>query len=138
MTPDDQDTQTGAHRDHDPDIARSIHDEELAVRREELRRRYRQAHILREVASERDRQDAKWGVQRHPNGTNPARYGQHRELSRTLCDAAARQGVVTWRHILLEEVYEGLAEEHPAKLRSELVQVAAVVVNWIEDLDSRA
>lgn len=138
MTPDDHDTQTGAQRDPDPDIARSIHDEELAVRREELRRRYRQAHILREVASERDRQDAKWGVQHHPNGTNSVRYGQDRELSRVLCDAAARQGVVTWRHILLEEVYEAFAEDDPAALRAELVQAAAVIVNWVEDIDARA
>lgn len=43
-----------------------------------------------------------------------------------------------WRHILDEEVAEALAETDPERLRAELVQVAAVAVQWIEALDRRA
>ncbi|MEY9934267.1 hypothetical protein ABH926_008932 [Catenulispora sp. GP43] len=39
--------------------------------------------------------------------------------------------------MLLEEVYEALAEVDPAALRAELVQVAAVAAAWVEDIDSR-
>ncbi|MVO84152.1 hypothetical protein GPA10_05045 [Streptomyces sp. p1417] len=42
-----------------------------------------------------------------------------------------------WDGVLLEEVYEALAESEPAKLRAELVQVAAVCAAWIADIDSR-
>jgi len=43
----------------------------------------------------------------------------------------------TWEMILLEEVWEALAETDPVKLRAELIQVAAVAVAWVEDIDSR-
>jgi hypothetical protein len=49
----------------------------------------------------------------------------------------AREGITAWDGVLLEEVFEALAETDPAKLRTELVQVAAVIVNWLEDIDSR-
>lgn len=42
-----------------------------------------------------------------------------------------------WDGILLEEVWEALAEADPAKLRTELLQVAAVCAAWISDIDSR-
>lgn len=131
MTPEEMDTQTGADRDPLED-RRDCHEAALSM----TRRLIHQNHILREIAGERERQDAKWGLQHHPDGARRL-FAQVADRYRASCDAAARAGRVTWRHILLEEVYEGLAEEHPAKLRSELVQVAAVVVNWIEDIDSR-
>ena len=43
----------------------------------------------------------------------------------------------TWRHILTEEVWEAFAEKDSARLRAELVQVAAAAVNWIEAIDRR-
>jgi hypothetical protein len=63
------------------------------------------------VDAERQRQIAKFGDQHHPDGT--------------------------WMHVLIEEVFEALAEEDPAKLRAELVQVAAVCAAWITDIDGR-
>ncbi len=42
-----------------------------------------------------------------------------------------------WRDILLEEVFEALAEEEPKELRKELVQVAAVAAQWVEAIDRR-
>jgi hypothetical protein len=109
--------------------------------------------IAVEVLLERDRQDAKWGEQNHPDGTGPdedvlgdsdyivgsgvpAQY-----LRGTFQDATDRKaaaGTVTWRDIILEEVFEALAESDPARLRKELIQAAAVAQQWVEALDRRA
>lgn len=43
----------------------------------------------------------------------------------------------TWWLILREEVFEAAAEDDPAKLRAELVQVAAVALKMIDALDHR-
>lgn len=92
--------------------------------------------VLQEILNERDRQDRKWGEQNHPNGT-----GSHsRELAdqaRDECDDAFKAGQGTWRHVLLEEVYEAFAESDPRRLREELVQVAAVATAWVEAIDRR-
>jgi protein involved in temperature-dependent protein secretion len=86
-----------------------------------------------EIDAERARQIAKFGDQRHIDGTgigNEAElaegYRAHNELHEP-----------SWQPILLEEVYEALAETDPAKLRAELLQVAAVCAAWIYDLDRR-
>lgn len=48
-----------------------------------------------------------------------------------------KAGRGTWRDILAEEFNEALAESDPDRLRAELVQVAAVAVNWVEAIDRR-
>lgn len=98
-------------------------------------------YVLAEVAAERARQDAKWGQQDHPDDThgNAEKYWQRQaRAAEAATDLAARQGALTWAHILLEEVYEALAETDPAKRRAELVQVAAVAVAQIEAIDRRS
>jgi hypothetical protein len=50
----------------------------------------------------------------------------------------AAEKTLKWVDILEEEVAEAAAESDPAKLRAELVQVAAVAVAWIEAIDRRA
>lgn len=88
------------------------------------------------VDTERRAQLAKWGEQHHPDGTE-RRRARLAGAARARCQVAAEEGRVTWRHILDEEVEEAFAETDPAKLRAELVQVAAVCAAWIADLDSR-
>jgi hypothetical protein len=107
------------------------------------------ADIARDIENERVAQDRKWGQQNHLDGTGPSQEAttvdglsllspvDMANLYRDLCDQAARDGRLTWRHILLEEVFEALAEDDPAKLRIELVQSAAVITAWIEALDRR-
>lgn len=90
--------------------------------------------VLPEIADERELQDEKWGEQNHPDGTGPGYHAQA-HLARIRCKRAARLGLVTYKDILEEEVYEAFAETDPVKLRAELVQVAAVTVAWIEKLD---
>lgn len=100
--------------------------------------------LVLEIADERQRQDAKWGEQNHPNGTGcgvyPMNYapftaGQLSVISRMKTDRRAAAGTVTWSDILLEETFEALAEDDPGKLRAELIQLAAVAVQWIQAID---
>ncbi len=92
--------------------------------------------VLGDIEHERAAQDAKWGEQHWPDGTD-ASYAVHADGARELCNLAAAEGRLTWRHILNEEHYEALAETDPAKLRVELIQIAAVAAAWAEDIDSR-
>lgn len=88
------------------------------------------------VLEERIRQDEKWGQQDHRDGTGYA-YEANRERCRRACQQAFGENVGTWADVLLEEVYEALAETDPVKLREELIQTAAVCVSWIEAIDRR-
>lgn len=105
-------------------------------------------YALGAIADERARQTAKWGEQNLPDGTGASQKWMHpystvtaenaARLLRTITQEAARKGTCTWRDVLLEEVAEAFKESDPAKLREELVQVAAVAVQWIEHLDRTA
>ncbi|HET8581742.1 MAG TPA: hypothetical protein VFL65_00710 [Jatrophihabitans sp.] len=94
--------------------------------------------ILDDLIAERGRQLAKWGEQSHRNGTGWARDAGRAREARFMCDQAASIGLLTWRHVLDEEVCEAFAETDHAKLRAELVQVAAVCAAWIDCLDRTA
>lgn len=93
------------------------------------------------VRGERYAQVAKWGddsSKDHADGTGPTIPSLNaREAAQHATDYAAENGTLTWRHILEEEVCEALAESDPAKLRAELIQVAAVAVKWVEAIDRR-
>ena len=70
--------------------------------------------VLKDVLSERYKQDAKWGQQDHDEDR--------------------------WMVILMEEVGEvarAIFDENPANYREELVQVAAVAVAAIEAFDRK-
>jgi hypothetical protein len=96
------------------------------------------AGILGEVQAERDRQDAKWGEQNHPDGTgiSPAQT-KLADSARAACQQVFAEGRGDWAHVLFEEVREALAESDPGLLRAELVQVAAVAVAWAAAIDRR-
>ena len=106
--------------------------------REEFRKRRAVRDVVEGVFDERLRQNDRWGEQNHPDGTSTEMWSPNAELWKFRCDKAAREGAVTWKHILLEEVYEALAEEDSTKLREELIQVAAVAAAWVEAIDRRA
>lgn len=94
--------------------------------------------VLAEIDVERAAQDAKWGEQNHPDGTDDSRFAKElRDLAREQCDAAHKNGTLTWHHIATEEMMEARAEVDPVKLRGELIQCAAVLVAWIEAIDRR-
>lgn len=95
--------------------------------------------VLGEVLRERQGQDAKWGEQNHPDGTGDGDGYRQRQVlaAQSICQFNAENGTVTWLDILREEVAETFAETDPAKLRAELVQVAAVAAAWVEAIDRR-
>ncbi|MFR9796167.1 hypothetical protein ACL02U_09725 [Streptomyces sp. MS06] len=90
-----------------------------------------------EIDTERQRQLAKFGDQHHPDGTGNKSQQEYADMRRRWCEAAFGSGYGTWADILAEEVAEVEAERDPARLRAELVQVAAVCAAWIADIDSR-
>ncbi|WOH20104.1 hypothetical protein IRJ34_07210 [Paenarthrobacter sp. GOM3] len=110
--------------------------------------------ITEEILGERLRQHAKWGEQNHSNGTGPnevpliglwyrADASDPLEdfdakdiatAAKASTDHAAKQGTLTYADIFLEEVFEALAEGDPEKLRTELIQCAAVATAWIEKI----
>lgn len=103
--------------------------------------------VLDDIRAERAAQNAKWGEQNHPDGTGadiwwnltgPAHAV--RDTARHLTDAHAEGigGPLTWLDILREEVGEAFAEGDPEKLRTELIQVAAVATQWVEAIDRRS
>lgn len=94
--------------------------------------------VLTSIADERDRQDTRWGEQNHQDGTDVSYY-DNLDDARETNKYNNRHGFNTWADILLEEVFEALVEtdDDPAKLREELVQVAAVATAWIEAIDRR-
>jgi hypothetical protein len=104
--------------------------------------------VLHDVYAEEIRQDEKWGSQRsHPDGTGPnvplCYFPKLPDMAsiaanaRTVTDLRAKRGDVTWLDIFLEEVFEAMEETDPAKLRTELVQAAAVIGQWVEDIDRK-
>ena len=90
-----------------------------------------------DVDTERSAQLAKWGDQRHPDGTAITGDGERAASARHVCQTMAERGMVTWRDILHEEIQEAFAEDDPVALRAELVQSAAVIAAWISDIDRR-
>ena len=109
----------------------------------------RQKSILSSILREREKQDSKWGEQNHPSviprGTQPvlcgilqAHYDELRDERRHECQEAAAAGLCTWTHIALEELWEAIACRTDAERREELIQLAAVVVAWIECIDRKA
>lgn len=113
--------------------------------------------VAAEVRAERARQYAKWGEQNHPDGTGPKEFPLHglwlhapaaislqnctaeqlRAGAQRSTDHNADEGTVTWLDITLEEFAEAIAESDPVKLRTELIQLAAVAQQWAEAIDRR-
>lgn len=109
-----------------------------------------------DAVDEMGRQDDKWGANRVlPYGTGsdiaPLRsvydfaeaalgIATAEELAdaskESNADLAKRFGKIAWMDILLEEVFEAGAESNPDRLREELVQVAAVALNWVKAIDT--
>ena len=94
------------------------------------------SRVEREIRDERERQIAKWGEQNHPDGTGRPGDAAFAEAYKAICKANG-PGEDTYRDILAEEVYEAFAETEPARLRTELIQTAAVIVAWVEAIDRR-
>lgn len=115
------------------------------------------ATAYQDITNELLRQLEKHGDQTHlPNGTGPdteldnlpvigwGKVNAERLAiwAKARCKAASENeggdGSITYEHILTEEWAEVISEEDPAKLREELVQLAAVAVAWIMKIDKES
>lgn len=101
--------------------------------------------VLDEVSRERLSQDAKWGIQDHPDIPKGCKTPHlffdipTADAARLFCQDAFRRGTGSYAHIFLEEVSEAIEDaDTPEKLRAELIQVAAVCVAWVEKIDRDA
>lgn len=94
--------------------------------------------VFDEIRQERSNQVERWGDQTFPDGTGSPAFRAMADSARKACDRADQEKTTTWLHVAREEFWEAMAERDPAKLRAELVQLIAVGVAWIEDIDSRA
>lgn len=104
------------------------------------------AAVLVEVSNERERQFTQYGTNDDLlDGTGPGVTWLRPLASTWPADQVERnfrrdyelQPAITWMHLVREEVAEAFMEDDPVKLRSELIQVAALAVSWIEKLDAR-
>ena len=105
--------------------------------------------IVKEILDECLRQVQLWGVQNRPAFTRFDAI-EHAEvfvtrldtdLAKGLCDFKMNDGSASWNDIILEEYMEARDEAlagETDKLRVELIQLAAVIVSAIQNLDSRA
>ena len=106
--------------------------------------------IIEEIKEERKKQDQKWGEQTHPcldqtllnreGSCTPQRMCENYEIpkesrARFLCEHSFENGAGTYAHIALEEFSEVVSEFDIEKRRSELIQLTAVCVAWIESID---
>lgn len=96
----------------------------------------------RDAIRERAQQDVRWGQSNHPNLPAGVKFPcaffgiPTADAARLFCETAFRAGTGSNAHILLEEVSEAIeAANDPTHLRAELVQVAAVALKWIEQID---
>jgi hypothetical protein len=121
--------------------------EDFTEMREAMRR---SENVNAEVIAEREWQFSKWGPQTHPcldvdllaSGCSPEKvalfYGIPDEYSaKAAVEVAAETGALTWADIAIEELSEAVCAFDPHKRRVELVQLAAVIVAWIDDIDTR-
>lgn len=97
---------------------------------------YERAMVYESIDEERDRQEAKWGPQEHPNGTTEE-WTWIADAYRAACQEASDAGIVTWHDIFLEEVFEAMSETDDENVEHELIQAIAVAVDWIEDIRRR-
>lgn len=93
---------------------------------------------------ERAAQDRKWGWKPIPDAPPGVKFHNAyfgictEEAAKKNCDHAMRAGGCSMGHVLIEEVAEAIAAiPNPVQLRAELVQVMAVAMKWIEQIDRR-
>ena len=128
----------------DLDVARVV--------REQLLRLRPDLGVLAELLEERERQDTKWGEQNHPD-LNPGLAGEVPAAVRLFyglrptaflrddVEADAESGTSNWLAIALEELGEAIDEAiagDDTALRTELIQLAAVFIQWVQAIDRRS
>lgn len=85
------------------------------------------------VAQKRAKNALKWGEQNWPNGTGPSeRRTRRREAAWAEVDSGVKSGRVTYYQILREEFAELACEADDERVLAELIDVAAVALDWAD------
>lgn len=93
--------------------------------------------VLEAIAAERRAQERLYGAQDLPDDTSPV-FQAEVDRARWKLQIAADNHELTYRHLFAEEVAEAFAETDPDRIERELIQAAAVAVQWIQALHRRA
>lgn len=109
--------------------------------------------VLERVLEERRRQVAIYGLDDElEDGTGPeANWLRHTAINLDLMDATEiedafrreyvryehQNGLPTWMHLVREELAEAFKENKPRPLTTELLQLAALCVSWVETIERR-
>lgn len=107
--------------------------------------------LINEILAERHRQDELWGVQHHPSFPEMVDTPVARSIQASISEAMARLVELVratvdissgdqraWAIILLEEIFEAMEKPNDWQAcRKELIQCAAVILNWVNDADER-
>ena len=97
--------------------------------------------VVLQVAEERYRQHELWGEQDLAIGADFGSESAKAKLARFRQKVKFREAKgqdPTWHEIITEETLEVRAETDRAKLKTEAIQVAAVMVQFVEFLDRTA
>jgi len=107
-------------------------------------------HIFDQVRAERKRQDEKWGPQSWPSVDtllegrgDMQRLCEEYEIptenrAKFLCENAFEKKRGTWAHIAIEEMAEVVSAGNEIDRYKELIQLIAVCVAWVQDIQNRA
>jgi hypothetical protein len=108
--------------------------------------------IINEIKKRRKEQNEKFGVSSHPcldqtllnreGSCTPQRMCEEyhipsENVAKYNCDNAFYKNQGTWAHIAVEELSEIVSEFDLHKRRNEIIDLAAVCIAWLEDIDNK-
>lgn len=131
--------------------AQEIHELRKRIAATEIRVQYQpreeETWIYNAIRNERKLQDAKYGVQSYPLTFDKLNkvprlislyYNTPKSVdAKGACRSAVMKNECTWADILIEEVAEALEAETLEQERDELIQVAAVCVAAVQDIETK-
>lgn len=119
------------------DAARAYDEKALELHGEFAYLNFPRRTMLDLVKDEMERNLKRWGEQNHADGTCPKAYYRKLTDCRYFNQEAVKDNRLTWKLILEEEVLEAFCETDPQRLQDELIQVAAVALQWAEAIKRR-
>ena len=95
-------------------------------------------NVMNDVMREQIRARGLHGVQVLPDGISPDRFtAELEEVSKRETDRKLMAGACTWVDVAREEWHELLNAKTAKDRRTEAIQLAQVLVSWVEDMDKR-
>lgn len=70
------------------------------------------------------------------DGTGSAEFAQLYGEQRRENTRARNMGQLTWRHVIMADVFSALAEPNPDVLRAKVANLAATAIAWVEALET--